>query len=111
MIELHPEFLTKNGQEFVLLPSEEFKQVQEILEHLKKENSKESKASVLNKIYMMQEDSVNNWQIAINQIGQKNKIEQQEKIETLFDSWNNLDKEQEQKETLNIIQSIEDVSI
>ena len=94
-----------------MLPSEEFKQVQEILDNLRKEKVKKSKTSVLDKIYMIQEDSVNNWQIAINKIGKKNKIEQQENIEKLFDSWDNLDEEQEQKETLDIIQSLEDVSI
>ncbi|WP_013320891.1 hypothetical protein [Gloeothece verrucosa] len=35
MIELHPEFLTKNGQiEFAVLPYEEFVKIQELLEDL-----------------------------------------------------------------------------
>ncbi|MCF4968425.1 type II toxin-antitoxin system Phd/YefM family antitoxin [Nostoc sp. CMAA1605] len=35
MIELHPEFLTKNGQkQFAILPYEEFLKVQELLEDL-----------------------------------------------------------------------------
>ena len=35
MIELHPEFLTKNGQkEFAVLPYEEFVKVKELLEDL-----------------------------------------------------------------------------
>jgi PHD/YefM family antitoxin component YafN of YafNO toxin-antitoxin module len=35
MIELHPEFITKNGQkEFAILPYEEFLKLQEILEDL-----------------------------------------------------------------------------
>ena len=34
MIELHPQFLTNNGQEFVLLPSEEFRTIQKLLENL-----------------------------------------------------------------------------
>ncbi|AFZ15441.1 hypothetical protein Cri9333_4662 [Crinalium epipsammum PCC 9333] len=35
MIELHPEFLTKNGQkEFAVLPYDEFLQIQELLESL-----------------------------------------------------------------------------
>ena len=35
MIELHPEFITKNGQkEFAVLPYEEFLKLQEILEDL-----------------------------------------------------------------------------
>ncbi|QIR40639.1 type II toxin-antitoxin system Phd/YefM family antitoxin [Tolypothrix sp. PCC 7910] len=36
MIELHPEFISKNGQrEFAVLPYEEFLQIQELLENLK----------------------------------------------------------------------------
>lgn len=35
MIELHPEFLTKNGQkEFAVLPYEEFLKIKELLEDL-----------------------------------------------------------------------------
>jgi hypothetical protein len=35
MIELHPEFITKNGQkEFAVLPYEEFLKIQELLEDL-----------------------------------------------------------------------------
>ena len=35
MIELHPEFLTKNGnKEFAVLPYEEFVKIQELLEDL-----------------------------------------------------------------------------
>ncbi|OUL20645.1 prevent-host-death family protein [Nostoc sp. 106C] len=35
MIELHPEFISKNGQkEFAVLPYEEFLQIQELLEDL-----------------------------------------------------------------------------
>ena len=32
MIELHPEFLTKNGKNFAILPYEEFLKIQELLE-------------------------------------------------------------------------------
>ncbi len=32
MIELHPEFLTKNGKNFAVLPYEEFLKIQELLE-------------------------------------------------------------------------------
>ncbi|MDJ0580085.1 type II toxin-antitoxin system Phd/YefM family antitoxin [Crocosphaera sp.] len=32
MIELHPEFLTKNGKKFAVLPYEEFLKIQELLE-------------------------------------------------------------------------------
>ncbi|HEY9867422.1 MAG TPA: hypothetical protein V6D21_24815 [Candidatus Obscuribacterales bacterium] len=34
MIQLNPEFINKNGQEFVILPSEEFIKIQELLEDL-----------------------------------------------------------------------------
>ncbi|WP_242045487.1 MULTISPECIES: type II toxin-antitoxin system Phd/YefM family antitoxin [unclassified Calothrix] len=35
MIDLHPEFISKNGQkEFAVLPYEEFLQIQELLEDL-----------------------------------------------------------------------------
>lgn len=36
MIDLHPEFLTKNGQEFAILPYDEFRKIQEILLEIKK---------------------------------------------------------------------------
>jgi PHD/YefM family antitoxin component YafN of YafNO toxin-antitoxin module len=32
MIQFHPEFLNKNGQDFVVLPHEEFVRMQELLE-------------------------------------------------------------------------------
>ncbi|MDJ0845805.1 MAG: hypothetical protein QNJ08_16400 [Crocosphaera sp.] len=32
MIKLHPEFLTKNGKNFAILPYEEFLKIQELLE-------------------------------------------------------------------------------
>ncbi len=45
MIELHPEFLTKNGKkEFVILSYEEFLEIQELLEDLEDlEDLKEAK--------------------------------------------------------------------
>lgn len=52
MIELHPEFISKNGQkEFAVLPYEEFLQIQELLEDLEdlrdlREAKKEEKDSL-----------------------------------------------------------------
>ncbi|VXD13523.1 hypothetical protein PL8927_270015 [Planktothrix serta PCC 8927] len=53
--------------------------------------------------------SINAWNNAINQIN--NSSQDQEKIKQLFESWAELDDENEQKETLKIIESLEDVSI
>ncbi len=53
--------------------------------------------------------SINAWNNAINQIN--NSEQNPEKIKQLFESWANLDDENEQKETLKIIESLEDVSI
>ncbi len=117
MIELHPQFLTKNGQEFVLLPSEEFTTIQKLLENLEKlevlSNIKEinSQTSFLESLKEMQKQASNDLGKAMIQIEQKDTIEQQERINQLLDSWDNLDDESEQKEILDIIQSIEGVSI
>ena len=53
----------------------------------------------------MQKPASNDWEKAISTIAQ------QERINQLLDSWDNLDDENEQKEILDIIQSIEGVSI
>ncbi len=53
--------------------------------------------------------SINAWNNAINQIN--NSEQNPEKIKQLFESWANLDDENEQKETLKIIESLEGVSI
>lgn len=60
-------------------------------------------------IIMTKQTSVNAWDQAINQIN--NSDRNQEKIKQLFESWAELDDENEQKETLTIIESLEDVSI
>ncbi|MFM6206616.1 hypothetical protein [Planktothrix sp.] len=49
------------------------------------------------------------WDNAINQIN--NSEQNPERIKQLFESWAELDDENEQKETLKIIESLEDVSI
>lgn len=58
---------------------------------------------------LTKQTSINAWDNAINQINTSER--NQEKIKQLFDSWAELDDENEQKETLKIIESLEDVSI
>lgn len=58
---------------------------------------------------LTKQTSINTWDNAINQI---NKIDQnQENVKQLFESWAELDDENEQKETLKIIESLENVTI
>lgn len=62
----------------------------------------------------MKQTSLNDWENAINEINQGDSIKQEQRksnIKKLFDSWNDLDEEQEQKETLEIIESIQGISI
>ncbi|MGL5132213.1 MAG: hypothetical protein ACRC78_06770 [Planktothrix sp.] len=58
---------------------------------------------------LTKQTSINAWDNAINQI--KNSEQNPEKIKQLFESWAELDDENEQKETLKIIESLEGVSI
>jgi hypothetical protein len=58
---------------------------------------------------LIKQTSVNAWDNAINQID--NNEQNQENIKQLFQSWADLDTENEQKETLKIIESLEGVSI
>ncbi|NEP14555.1 MAG: hypothetical protein F6K14_31030 [Symploca sp. SIO2C1] len=61
-----------------------------------------------------QESSVDNWQIAMARLEKSNPIQrkqQQQKLKELFESWNDLDEEQEQKETWEIIKSSKGVAI
>ncbi|MBG0748102.1 MAG: hypothetical protein I4E98_16155 [Planktothrix agardhii KL2] len=58
---------------------------------------------------LTKQTSINDWDNAINQIN--NSDQNQEKIKQLFESWAELDDENEQKETLKIIESLEGVSI
>ncbi|HEY9693926.1 MAG TPA: hypothetical protein V6D15_17120 [Oculatellaceae cyanobacterium] len=62
MIELHPEFLTKNGQkEFAVLSYEEFLKIQELLKDLEdlkdlraaKQEEKDSRSGSLNEVKNM----------------------------------------------------------
>ena len=58
---------------------------------------------------LTKQTSINAWDNAINQIN--NSEQNPEKIKQLFESWAELDNENEQKETLKIIESLEGVSI
>jgi hypothetical protein len=58
---------------------------------------------------LTKQTSINAWNNAINQIN--NSEQNPEKIKQLFESWAELDDENEQKETLKIIESLENVSI
>jgi hypothetical protein len=58
---------------------------------------------------LTKQTSINAWDNAINQIN--NSEQNPEKIKQLFESWAELDDENEQKETLKIIESLEGVSI
>jgi predicted AAA+ superfamily ATPase len=79
MIQLHPKFLTQDGQKVAILPYDEFLKIQEILEDLEdlenlrqaKEEAKDSPTYSLDEVKQMQEQSLNDWQTAIDQIGKK----------------------------------------
>jgi len=58
---------------------------------------------------MTKQTSINAWDNAINQINNSDQCP--EKIKKIFESWAELDDENEQKETLKIIESLEGVSI
>ncbi|NEP53751.1 MAG: hypothetical protein F6K65_35115, partial [Moorea sp. SIO3C2] len=55
---------------------------------------------------MTNKESVDNWQTAMVQLEKSNPIQrkqQQQKLKELFQSWNELDEEEDQKETWEII--------
>ncbi|NEP56616.1 MAG: hypothetical protein F6K31_06270 [Symploca sp. SIO2G7] len=63
---------------------------------------------------MTNKESEDNWQKAIHQLEKSDPIkrkQQQQKLKQLFESWNELDEEQDQKETWKIIKSLKGVSI
>jgi hypothetical protein len=119
MIDLHPEFLTKNGQEFAILPYDEFLKIQEILLEIKKKEvlitnkNTESNRNVLSeKIEESNRKSLNQLTKVIDQIKSPKNSSQLKKItEFLFHDCYELGDEQEQKETLEIIEFLEKVSI
>jgi hypothetical protein len=71
MIDLHPEFLTKNGQEFAILPYEEFVKIQELLLEIKKKEvlitnkNTESNCNVLSE--KIEESNVNSQKVLVGE--------------------------------------------
>ena len=64
---------------------------------------------LLRESLITKQTSINAWDNAINQINHSD--QNPEKIKNLFESWAELDDENEQKETLKIIESLDGVSI
>ncbi|NES43647.1 MAG: hypothetical protein F6K20_20385, partial [Moorea sp. SIO2C4] len=63
---------------------------------------------------MTNKESVYHWQKAMARLEKSDPIQrkqQQQKLKELFESWNELDEEEDQKETWEIIKSIKGVSI
>lgn len=62
----------------------------------------------------MKKTSLNNWENALNEINQSDAVKQQERktnIKKIFESWNELDEQKEQQQTLEIIESMKGISI
>ncbi|MCW5317328.1 hypothetical protein GTQ43_27050 [Nostoc sp. KVJ3] len=62
----------------------------------------------------LKQTSLNQWENAINEINCSDAVKQQDRktnIKKLFELWNELDEEQEQQETLEIIESMKGISI
>lgn len=62
----------------------------------------------------MKQTSLNSWENALNEINQSDAVKQQERktnIKKMFDSWNELDEQEEQQQTLEIIESMKGISI
>ncbi|MHC5725675.1 MAG: hypothetical protein ACYTXY_16365 [Nostoc sp.] len=62
----------------------------------------------------MKQTSLNQWENAINEINHSDTVKQQERktnIKELFESWNELDEQEEQQKTLEIIESLKGISI
>ncbi|HLP89158.1 MAG TPA: hypothetical protein VK184_11290 [Nostocaceae cyanobacterium] len=63
---------------------------------------------------MNKQTSVKKWENAINEINQSDAIKKEQRknnIKQLFESWQELDNEEEQKEILAIIESMSGISI
>ncbi len=62
----------------------------------------------------MKQTSLKNWENAINEINESDAIKKEHRktnIKRLFESWNESDDQQEQEETLEIIESMNGISI
>ncbi len=62
----------------------------------------------------MKQTSLNNWENAMNEINHSDVLKKEERkksIKKLFDSWNELEEQQEQQQSLEIIESMKGISI
>ncbi|MBD2522441.1 hypothetical protein [Nostoc sp. FACHB-133] len=62
----------------------------------------------------MKQTSLNNWENALNEINHSDAVKQQERktnVKNLFESWNELNEQEEQQQTLEIIESMKGISI
>jgi hypothetical protein len=62
----------------------------------------------------MKQTSLKNWENAIDEINESDAIKKEHRennIKRLFESWNESDDQQEQQETLEIIESMNGISI
>ncbi|MBD2528665.1 hypothetical protein H6G97_03445 [Nostoc flagelliforme FACHB-838] len=62
----------------------------------------------------MKQTLLNNWEDAIHEINQSDAVKQQERktnIKKIFESWNELDEQEEQQQILEIIESMKGISI
>jgi hypothetical protein len=59
----------------------------------------------------MKQTSLKNWENAINESDAIKKEHRKTNIKRLFESWNELDDQQEQQETLEVIESMNRISI
>lgn len=62
----------------------------------------------------MKQTSLKNWENAINEINESDAIKKEDRktnIKRLFESWKELDDQQEQQETLEVIESMNGISI
>ncbi|GCL37922.1 MULTISPECIES: hypothetical protein [Sphaerospermopsis] len=62
----------------------------------------------------MKQTSLKNWENAINEINESDAIKKEDRknnIKRLFESWNESDDQQEQQENLEIIESMNSISI
>jgi hemerythrin superfamily protein len=94
------------------LTEEQLNQVYEIIEQLSSSEQPVKKPSLMSQLQKISIDNLDDlfaWDQAIDQIN--NSQQNQEKIKQLFESWAKLDDENEQKEILKIIESLEGVSI
>ncbi|MEB3309902.1 MAG: hypothetical protein VKJ02_06680 [Snowella sp.] len=119
MFELHPQFITENGQNFAVLPYDEFVKIQELLSNFNKkedlitDNDTFLSLDILSKkIESDKHKALNEWAKVINQLKADNTPQKIEKIRHfLFHDCYELGDEKEQEETLEIIESLEKVSI